>query len=604
MKKLCTLALSFALLALVACSDNLFGSSTPDKSDDVKSLRMDAENAFRKGDYKGSYDICAKIVAKDSTVSFGYFGMAKASLWMHGVNPLSVFSLVKSEEGKCPFMAKGVKVRNAYFQAMKNIDSLLVKLNKRDSLTDLYECYDTYYSRKTDKNRDEKLSDCKKHHVKDTLETLENRLSEFRNTFCGGSQDCKKPQDPVSGARFPLSDREYKSSYFGGILVLSSFSKWFLNFFDTNADGCITLEGKTCTALDSKGDCDNPGDVKKISEWEKWGCVKKPDREEFNYDLPLELECKTDSTGALSVVINTDKLLEQLEKKLETYYVNAANCNNATCDANNEVLDEIKNLNDKIDEFNGTFGEVEDVLNSLGLAGSSTTSDSTNLKDEIDKYRAYTSFFKMGTHIDEDGDGCIDEELLDGQDNDGDSLVNENSRLATKDIEHPLYGIASGKYGINSINNSMYGNNPYRDDNENWKYNKLDTFQHPMIICNNSICAKCKSGPAGCENSVYTEIPVDTAKGYVTVLGFTQIGYEDGSKYWTTKNLDTKLKVAQDTVCPPQFSLKFRQDSIGGCWPYYNEDKFVKYWLKRGLAPGTNRVDESCRRCVGAGCLR
>jgi len=578
MKKLYTFALIFALLALVACSDNLFGSSSPGKDDSVKSLRIEAENAFRRGDYKGSYTLCSLIVSKDSTVSFGYFGMAKASLWLHGVNPLSIFSLVKSEEGKCPFMGKGVKVRNDYFQAMKNIDSVLFKLNKRDSLTDLYECY--VYARENGRSLDEKLSDCKKHHVKDTLETLEGKLSEFRTTFCSNSQDCKNPRDPISGENFPLSDREYKSSYFGGILVLSSFSKWFLTFFDTNADDCIAL----------KGNGDNPGDIGNVAEWEKWGCKKKHDR--FDYDLSLELECPIDSiTGNMSVVINTDKLLKDLEDKLEDYYDKAFNCKDATCDAKNPVLDEIDNINNKIDDFNGTFGEVEDVLNSLGLAGNSYTGDTTNLKDEIDKYRAYTSFYKMGTNIDEDGDGCINEELLDGQDNDGDSLINENSRLAPTDIEHERYGAGSGYYGINSINNSMFGNNAYRND-ENWKYNKLDTFQHSVIICNNPGC------------SIFTEIPVDEERGFVTVLGFTQLGYEDGSKYWTRKDFDLKLKVAQDTVCPPQYDLKFRQDSIGGCWPYYNRDKFVKYWLKRGLAHDDKRVHDTCKACEGEDCLR
>ncbi|GBU24109.1 hypothetical protein R83H12_00735 [Fibrobacteria bacterium R8-3-H12] len=577
MKKLRVLALGFVLLALAACSDNLFGSSTPDSSDDVKSLRVDAENAFRRGDYKKSYDICAKIVAKDSTVSFGYFGMAKASLWLHNINPLSIFSIVKQVDGQCPFMGEDIKVQNDYFQAMKEVVLVLAKLDRRDTLTYLYE----FHKRAMENKKWDTIIDGK---------TLADRLSDFRNTFCDGSpsRDCN---DTISGGKkgkpFPLSDREYKSSYFGGILLLSVFTKWFLNFLDTNMDDCIAMEGKS--------GIDNPGTNKIASEWEKWGC--KAIHNTYDYDLPPALECPRDAEGNMSVVINPEKILEMLQAKLEYYYKDVANCADAICNANNLLPPEIENLNNKIDEFQGTFEEVENVLNGLGLAGSEGEDDPKNLKDEIDKYKAFASFYKVGTHIDEDGDGCIDEELLDGQDNDGDSLINENSRLAPTDIDHPLYGVNSKQYGINSINNSMVGDNPYRD-RTNWEYNRLDTLQRPedepVKICNNPDC------------SVYTPFWTNEKTGSVTILRFTQMTYpsDPSQKYWTTRDLNLKLTVAQDTACPPKISLADRKRTIGGCWPNYDECKFVKYWLKRELAiPDVRktRVHPSCMKYTG-GC--
>jgi hypothetical protein len=517
MKKLCTIALCFALLALAACSDNLFGSSSGGSNcgEDIKCLRTDAENAFRKGDYKGSYNFCEKIVKIDSTVSFGYYGMAKASLWQHDVTPLSVFSLVKLGEDECPFMGKDVRVQNNYFQAMKKIVPVLSALDRRDSLTALYELY---------------------MQAKKNGESLDERLSWFKNTYCK-DQDCKDTTNKKES--FPLSDREYKSSYFGGILLLSTFSKWFLGFFDNSEDGCIARRGE-------RGK-DNPGD-----QWEKWGCEKA----DFDYDLSLSLKCSKDkTTGKMSVTIDSKQILDELQEELDKYYERVSNCTAEKC--NDSVPNEIGNLNETIDNFGGKdFKEVEDVLNGLGLAGSDDLGeDQKSLKDEIEKYKAYAAFYKMGTHRDEDGDGCIDEELLDGQDNDGDGFINENSRLAPTDREHPFYGISS-------INNSMYGDNLYKDD-ENWEYNKPVSFNHPVRICNAPDC------------SIFTDLPVNE-EGWVTVINFTQLGYPDGSKYWTTRDMDLKLKVAQDTNCL-EYNLEYRKNNIGGCWPYYDEPKFDRY---------------------------
>jgi len=561
MKKLYTLALSFALLALVACSDNLFGSSSSSKGDSVESLRIDAENAFRRGDYKKSYEICAKIIAKDSTVSFGYFGMAKASLWMHNINPLSIFSIIKQEDGVCPFMGENAKVQNDYFQAMKKVVDVLSRLDRRDSLTAIYDLYIN---------------------AKKSGQTLDPRLYDFGSKFCGNGKTCK---DTINNnEEFPLSDREYKSSYFGGILLLSVFTKWFLNFLDTNMDDCIAMEGEP--------DIDNPDPNKTHFEWEKWGCKKIHNT--YDYDLPLSLECPRDADGNMSIVINHEKILEALQAKLEGYY-----CEDAAC-ANNPIPPEIESLNKKIDEFQGSFEDVENVLNGMGLGGNGDDDeDPKNLKDEIDRYKAYASFYKIGTHIDEDGDGCIDEELLNGRDSDGDSLINENTRIAPIDLDHPLYGIESGKYGINSINNSMVLNNPYRDA-ENWQYNKIDTLRIDTLrrteddapekikICNSPDC------------SIRTYIwPKNDDEDWVTVLRFTQMNYPGTNQmYWTSRDLDLKLRVAQDTACDNlQYNLKYRQEKIGGCWPNYDECKFVKYILRRELAiPDVRktRVHPSC----------
>jgi hypothetical protein len=539
MKKLYTLILYLALLALVACSDNLFGSSSPGGGSDIKSLRMDAENAFRKGNYEGSYNICKKIVEIEPSSSFGYYGMAKAGLWWHGVNPLSIFSLIKPEKDECPFMGEDVKVRNNYLQAMKKVVPALSELDRRDSLTALYELH--IYAIKN-KGWDTTITitvDGENLNV-----NLNERLSDFRKTFCDNdpNKDCTDTTSSGKRKPFPLSDREYKSGYFGGILLLSTFSKWFLNFFDTNKDSCLTKN----TGEPGK---DYPATA---SEWKKWGCINSG-----NFDLSISVICPKDEEGNMSVIIDSKQILEDLQKELESYYDSVNTCTK-TCETKG-IPDQIGDINDKIDDLGDAFGEVEDVLNSLGLGGSGDPDiDQASIKDEIDKYKAYASFYKMGTHFDEDGDGCIDEELLDGQDNDGDGFINENSRLAPTDPSHPLYGISS-------MNNSMWGNNRYRDS-ENWEYNKPVSFNHPVRICNAPDC------------SIFTDLPVNE-EGWVTVINFTQLGYPDGKKYWTTRDANLKLEVAQDKNCT-KYDLEYRKQKIGGCWPYYDQKKFRDYYCQ------------------------
>ncbi len=550
MKKFYTLSLCLALLMLVACGENWYGSSSSGGSD-IKSLRLDAENAFRKGNYESSYNICKKITEIEPSSSFGYYGMAKAGLWWHGVNPLSMFSLVKQKDGECPFMGEEVKMRNNYLQAMKKVVPALSELDRRDSLTSLWE-FHTY---------------AREHRGWDSIFTitifdltsgknvskdvdLDERLSDFRKTFCGGSSnnDCS---DTTSGKRkpFPLSDKEYKNSYFGGILLLTTFSKSFLNFFDTNKDSCLTR---------SPGDDRIPGiDYPSTNyEWKKWGCIGSNGENSSDYDLSISMICERDVEGNMSVRIDTKQVLDDLEKQLQDYYKGMSTC---TKDCEKNVPDEVKGFNDKINDFSDDFSYVEDLLSGMGLGGGDDMDGS--LKNEVNKYKAYSAFYKMGTHFDEDGDGCIDEELLDGFDNDGDGFVNENSRLSPIDQSDPYYGISP-------MNNCMVGNDRYKNS-VNWEYNKPVRLYSPpdnrVRICNDPQYENCS--------------PLDSKEGdpdSVTVLNFTQKTYPNGKRYWTSNKADDKLKVAQDKDCS-KYNLQDRINLIGGCWPWYSQQQFDDY---------------------------
>ncbi len=510
MNKLRIVTFCFVLIALISCSENLFGSSDGGNcSSDISCLRLDAENAFRSGNYRKAYETYSRIVSIDSTASVGYFGMAKASLWMKGVNPFDMFRFadankLEDDDGnkKIPFKDDSIKVQNRYYQGTKLAYIPLAELNRRDSLTILYELHQKELSGQAVYISDSLMRD----------------LQKFRDEF--------SPFD-----RFPLSDREYKSNAFYGGYSVFAIAKTMLEFFDTNDDNCITKDPIIGGILG----VDNPGEKSNEAKWLEWDCTKVGGK--FGYDLPLGLN--PDGT------INTEQILEILKGDLEGpdgFY------ERQLIDST-DIPQDIENINNKIDNFNGNLDEVIDILGGEG-----------DWQGEMSKYSDYASFFKIGTRLDEDGDGCIDEELLNGSDNDGDNIKGEDARLANTDPSKSFWG----NIGKNHV--MMFNENP--NDEENLPI-ILDTLPEgatttPYFIYKNK------------ERTAKTELWGDSV-GVVTVIKFTQ-----RPEYWTTDSLELKLEVAQDTQCGNlKYGLQKRKELVGGCWLFYSDEQFRRIWLNR-----------------------
>ncbi|MDQ3003211.1 MAG: hypothetical protein M3Y08_18370 [Fibrobacterota bacterium] len=104
-------------------------------------------------------------------------------------------------------------------------------------------------------------------------------------------------------------------------------------------------------------------------------------------------------------------------------------------------------------QFNNLIQNVASGLSSAGtvmdllapaLANQSATGDTTNSKDlsqsvtqnmdsVITSLGGAITFYQFGDSRDNDGDGCIDEEIPDGKDNDEDGLIDEDARLKPAD---------------------------------------------------------------------------------------------------------------------------------------------------------------------------
>jgi hypothetical protein len=139
--------------------------------------------------------------------------------------------------------------------------------------------------------------------------------------------------------------------------------------------------------------------------------------------------------------------------------------------------------------------------------------------------------------MDNDGDGCVDEEWLDGMDNDGDGLVDEDATLAPFDPTNILF------YGKDGIDNNKDGT-------------KDDALERPVYMCGEQPCGLATG---------------DTTSAY--------LGWTNTPSYFNNPDKDIKLKVAKDgqgTAHP----LADRKSLIGGCWVNYNEAMFDEWKVK------------------------
>jgi hypothetical protein len=366
------LGLALLVLALAACSENLFGSpgSGGGKSNcedkDVNCWVIEAEERFRGGNFEGSYKAYEHIIVNiDSSLSVGYYGMAKAGLWWWGFTTFNLVDTFKDTDldsddaqGLLTFFQEeiGKDALNNYLQATKRSVKALEELNRRDTLT-----------------------------VKDY---------DFVAGKCKEGRQC-------------LSDMKYRIDDFNPALVLSKLIRKILGNipFDTYKNGCIfgdpkELEGyPDIEKLSAKYGCDCYDDINGCPKGE----LRGPD-----YDIGHILSF--DEEGMPK--INLDSLFKS-----------------------DGTLDE-KDINDLNESLEYLSEDLSDLIDFLGEMGAGDDEYREDLQANINEFKDYSSFYKLQDYKDNDGDGCIDEEIMfNGRtfDADRDGIVGEDSRFVPSD---------------------------------------------------------------------------------------------------------------------------------------------------------------------------
>ena len=123
----------------------------------------------------------------------------------------------------------------------------------------------------------------------------------------------------------------------------------------------------------------------------------------------------------------TGKLSIDLEELYNSSLENPENLdlvNTSIAELQNDIQNFTQNILPSIEEFTDL---------SIFTGESSSESVTKEIEATTSEIQAQISFFLINDNMDNDGDGCIDEEIFDKKDNDGDGLVDEDLRLTLLD---------------------------------------------------------------------------------------------------------------------------------------------------------------------------
>jgi hypothetical protein len=181
--------------------------------------------------------------------------------------------------------------------------------------------------------------------------------------------------------------------------------------------------------------------------------------------------------------------------------------------------------------------------------------DSTDIDSVIASFGDAILFYQFGDKLDNDGDGCIDEEVMDEKDNDLDGYVDEDARVIPADKPD------------------------YVDNDHNGR-------QDPFHVSSNPVNYDSLEGPAGA--TAYPAKPHVLGFVHKYLAANSELGAQDAATTWVKikkpleanidDNLRLRLAIQKDSLAlktSTQLAGAFKPklDSakalVGGCWRNY-----------------------------------
>ena len=151
----------------------------------------------------------------------------------------------------------------------------------------------------------------------------------------------------------------------------------------------------------------------------------------------LKMMSLISSTDASNLKLNAEQLIQQGSLDTVTGAIADSTKNNI-----NGILTNVSNiaqdtalLNQLINNASGNLGSLGSTDPVTGQPVTDSTKNTVNqaAKDFITQLGSSTSFYLINDSLDNDGDGCINEEIFgDSTDNDGDSLIDEDGRVGLR----------------------------------------------------------------------------------------------------------------------------------------------------------------------------
>lgn len=206
-------------------------------------------------------------------------------------------------------------------------------------------------------------------------------------------------------------------------------------------------------------------------------------------------------------------------------------------------------------------------------------------------------FFKFGNHIDDDGDGCVDEEIVDNFDNDGDGEIDEDAR------DYRTVVLVKRPQNYNDLVEASKNSKTYdltKAQVDSTKF--IGSYQAVDIDMD---------GKFGPEDPTSLEIywqPQDSDEWkfiyddpderdenknhrfkFTTTINFT---FADDGKFSEDKNetnsdkinslIANKELIRMDTdINNIKFDWRKRAEMVGGCWTNYDDERFLKWFEGR-----------------------
>ena len=259
-----------------------------------------------------------------------------------------------------------------------------------------------------------------------------------------------------------------------------------------------------------------------------------------------EAEC---SLGDILNGLHGNKSVEVLNSLNEAF---------TTCANNPDAMGSVAS------QFLPGFGEMlspegKRVTTSASCDAMSSITKTSDDPDENEKaLSTVISFSGYSQSVDEDGDGCNDEEIIDGQDNDGDGEIDEDPRDQSDQYSYDEMAIAKNAITHQTgAENLLIINSVAPND----KYMNVDIDMDGRKANNDEW------------DFVYPEYRRRVENGNHKFKFAEKLVFNPKNLPFETY-MERKLAVAKDYE--GKYSLKYRRENIGGCWVNYSQDDFLK----------------------------
>lgn len=243
----------------------------------------------------------------------------------------------------------------------------------------------------------------------------------------------------------------------------------------------------------------------------------------------------------------------------------------STCEENPEGMSNM--FDSYLQGFDNLTKEAQqNAVGSMCGALAQETANTEDLDQQTKTLNIIIGQFGYSDIVDDDGDGCVDEEIYDGEDNDGDGEIDEDVSDKTNEIIYDdnliMRNITSGKTAIRDIR-------VVKSAAPNEKYKTVDIDMNGVTVKQDSKEEKWEW------NFIFPDYKDRVSNNdhrfvFAKELVFNPQGLSP------EEFKATKKAVAHDTDPNNiQYDLTFRKTYIGGCWVNYDDDDFAKWFEGR-----------------------